>query len=184
LAFLDADDVWHPDKLKLQMSTMTSSKAVISGHQYQYKLDQHFWQDQSVEFMDVSHISIWGMMLSNRLSTPTVMIKRSFFIPFDERLQRAEDWKCWVQIMAANKLPIVFIPHVLASGSKPSLGYSGLSADVVSMHKYLMLAIKYLYSENKITLLQYLSACIAEYVKYPIRLIRIYLIKNLIRQRF
>ena len=178
IAFLDADDVWHPQKLELQLDVMLREGAVISGHVYQPIKDESF--DRIVEGKSSHFVmySVCDMLISNRVSTPTVMLKKSYFSPFDERLQRCEDWKCWVEIMAAAYANILFLPLTLAAGSKPSLGHSGLSANVGEMHVDMLRAIHFLTESKHINYLQGMAASLLERVKFPLRLIKLRLFKT------
>lgn len=177
IAFLDADDVWHSQKLELQLHAMLRENALICGHLYQPVKDESF--ERTVEGMPSQFLtySVRDMLISNRVSTPTVMLQKSCFIPFDERLQRCEDWKCWVEIMANIDANILFLPINLAAGSKPSLGHSGLSANVAEMHADMLRAIHFLMESKHISYLQGIAAGLIERAKYPLRLIKLKLLK-------
>lgn len=179
IAFLDADDVWHPQKLELQLDAMVHDNAVISAHSYQPIKGESF--DHSIiegkAFKFIRH-SVSDMLISNRTSTPSIMLKKSYFVPFDVRLQRCEDWKCWVEIMAVVDTNILFLPLTLAAGSKPSLGHGGLSADVSQMHVDMLRAIHFLVESKHISYLQGIVAILIEYAKYPLRLIKLKLLKS------
>jgi glycosyltransferase involved in cell wall biosynthesis len=178
IAFLDADDVWHPQKLALQLDAMLRQNAVISGHVYQPIKDESFDRILEVKPSHFVTYSVADMLISNRVSTPTVMLKKSCLVPFDERLQRCEDWKCWVEIMAAADTNIIFLPVTLAAGSKPSLGHSGLSANVGAMHVDMLRAIHFLMESKHISYLQGMAASLLERAKYPLRLIKLKLLKS------
>ena len=179
IAFLDADDVWHPQKLELQLDAMVQDNAVISAHSYQPIKDESFDRGiiEGKAFKFIRH-SVSDMLISNRTSTPSIMLKKSYFVPFDVRLQRCEDWKCWVEIMAVVDTSILFLPLTLAAGSKPSLGHGGLSANVGQMHIDMLRAIHFLMESKHISYLQGIFAILIECAKYPIRLIKIKLLKS------
>lgn len=178
IAFLDADDVWHHQKLALQLDAMTRKNAVISGHLYQQIKNESFSHSVEGNISKFSMYSICDMLISNRTSTPTVMLKKNCFVPFDERLQRCEDWKCWVEILATTNAEILFLPLTLAAGSKPSLGHGGLSANVGEMHIDMLRAIHFLKESKHINYLQGMAASLLERVKFPLRLINLRLFKT------
>ena len=179
IAFLDADDVWHPQKLALQLEAMLQENAGLSGHLYQATKNESFEHNIVAKSSKLITYSVPDMLISNRIATPTVIIKKSYFVPFDERLKRCEDWKCWVEIMVSNNTKILFLPIVLSAGGKPSLGSGGLSADVGAMHLDMLRAITYLVQSKHVSYLYGLIACVLEQIKYPLRLIKLKLFKYL-----
>jgi len=80
IAFLDADDAWHPRKLELQTAWMDAHPGtVLSAHGYVFHDIEH---DPKIE--RVFPVSATMMLVSNRFSTPCVMLRRSLAPRFAE----------------------------------------------------------------------------------------------------
>lgn len=104
LAFLDDDDVWHPQKLALQWGWhQANSERIASGHGYGIPLGEH-----EVGFL---RLLIGGYHLHNS----TVMIRRSLWPYEPEPYRFSEDWL--MLAMMARLQPINVLPHNLADRS-------------------------------------------------------------------
>lgn len=167
IAFLDSDDVWHPEKIKLQYSVMEEHDMFLSGHGYLFNLTNQKFQTQvSVEFTSVYRNKfMWG----NPLFTPTVMARREGFISFDERFRRVDDYKCWYENLCNGTFALLSAD--LAGGFKAPIGVSGLSGSLKLMHAAYLDVLKSLLIEKKMNYFEYLLAATCERVKYPVRLI-------------
>lgn len=166
IAFLDADDVWHPEKVAIQYEVMLNSGAYFSCHKYISNLNYELMEKSSV--FSIKKLQISSLLLRNCIFTPTVMMRREGFIEFDNRLQRSEDLKCWVSNFS-NGIFLIF-DSALAGGYKRPVGESGLSKSLLLMRQGYLLAWKLLYFEKKINLWHYLIATLIEFIKYPVRL--------------
>jgi glycosyltransferase involved in cell wall biosynthesis len=167
IAFLDSDDIWHQSKLEIQLYFMTTNNLYFSAHKYlpiesMQKISIH----NNIPFKKIKLISF---LFGNFIATPTVMVKRNHFILFDENLLRMEDFKCWIENVSYNK-KCYFINLPLSYGFKPSIGSSGLSANVFEMHKSMLSALVILLKSRNINLLFFLFASSIEILKYPIRI--------------
>jgi teichuronic acid biosynthesis glycosyltransferase TuaG len=132
LAFLDADDAWHPQKLEVQFRWMTDHPEVaITGHQW-------LVVQEGTEFPPVPirwkswRVSRVRKLLSNRFSTPTVMLKRDLAYRFDETDWLGQDFDLWMKIVLDGHLGWrleVALAHIF----KRPFGDGGLSKDVWGM---------------------------------------------------
>jgi len=167
IAFLDSDDVWHPEKIKLQYHTMEEHDLFLSGHGYLFNLtNQQFQQVVSKKFTRFSRNKfIWG----NPLFTPTVMARREFFILFDKRYRRVDDYKCWYENLCNGTYAI--LESDMAGGFKAPIGVSGLSGSLKLMHEAYLDVLKSLLVEKKMSYFEYLMASTCERVKYPLRIV-------------
>jgi glycosyltransferase involved in cell wall biosynthesis len=172
IAFLDSDDVWFKNKLKIQHGMMACNRICFSAHGY--VADLSHLRGEAEETRDVtplcSSFSSWSLLYKN-YSTPTVMVLREKMVPFDPFLRRNEDWKCWMEVFSKSDLKGVYIRHALAGGFKPSIGASGLSYDVKKLHASRIIALKRLIDGDKISIVQYLVGICTEQAKYPLRVI-------------
>lgn len=167
IAFLDADDVWHPEKVAVQYEVMLASGAYFSCHKYVSNLNCEFMGKGDAFSMKKLQVS--SLLLRNCIFTPTVMARRDGFVEFDNRLQRSEDLKCWVSNFSSG-IFLIF-DSALAGGYKRPIGESGLSKSILLMHQGYLAAWKLLYFEKRINLWHYFVAVFVEAVKYPVRML-------------
>lgn len=173
VAFLDADDIWHPKKLEVQYKAMRVADLSICGHGYKFEIDDMSIFNRSLisEEVSIKKISKINFAFSNPLFTPTVMILKSAFSGFDERFKRVDDYKAWVENVRPGKCGV--ISSVLAAGFKPAIGHSGLTGSTSLMHEAYLEVLFSLLFEGKISSTFYSIARFVEFIKYPIRRYRV-----------
>ncbi|KMN48107.1 hypothetical protein VL04_12410 [Chromobacterium violaceum] len=127
IAFLDADDTWHPQKLELQLDALIKHSLVFIGSAFSYTATSNH-----IYSCDIKKISVSNLLLKNYFPTPSVMALNEVLIPFDESMRYSEDYACWL-LMAKHGYKMGYIPTPLTFLGKPSYGHSGLSANLVQM---------------------------------------------------
>lgn len=165
IAFLDCDDVWHPEKLLIQYNYMVENKLNFTFHKYSA------YPEKAVtnKFL-VKIIGLRSLAIRQIICTPTVMLKKECFKPFDENLRYCEDFLCW--IMSNNSKKIYMIDMVLANGFKRQYGEAGLSANLKEMHKGFLQVCYILWRKKYWGVGYYIYFIFFEYIKYPLRLIK------------
>lgn len=134
IAFLDADDSWHPDKLQIQYHWMENNPDYcITGHLCNVSRDTQDHEDIDKSFT-VSHISKLRLMVSNPFSTPSVMLRRENQFKFEPGQFYAEDYFLWQKYICSG-LSIARIELNLAYLHKARYGEAGLSNHLWSMEK-------------------------------------------------
>lgn len=134
VAFLDADDAWHPEKLRIQAQLMESDQSIaVSGHQYDIGSNVR-WTEIASSGHTVSTLSFRDFLIKNRLSTPTVMLRRDLPSRFATDQRFAEDYRLWIEIVSQCG-PASFINLPLTRLFKSTYGESGLSSDMGSMYR-------------------------------------------------
>jgi glycosyltransferase involved in cell wall biosynthesis len=132
IAFLDADDAWHPDKLQVQYGYMsTHLEVALSGHGHRF-LKQNILPSWDAELGPVKQVKKWELMLSNRFVTPSVMVRREVKLRFVENQRHMEDHMLWMLILF-NGGRLMKIDAQLAALYKRPFGDKGLSSHMWSM---------------------------------------------------
>jgi glycosyltransferase involved in cell wall biosynthesis len=132
IAFLDADDAWHPNKLEIQYSFMKShADVVVCGHRHRQENSLVNWGNYALNesFINLNFRSI---LFSNKFITPSVMIFRMIDERFTDSQRHMEDFRLWLTI-AQRGGRIVRLDAELACIFKPIFGESGLSSNLVFM---------------------------------------------------
>jgi glycosyltransferase involved in cell wall biosynthesis len=146
IAFLDSDDSWHPEKLRLQGETVRMfPESVIFGHRYLVLRPGEVTPRDVDERRStlVNRFQLHHFLIRNRLSTPTVMLRREITQRFPTDFWYGEDFALWLRVVAAHgaavvqRCPLTYL-------HKSTYGESGLSANMTQMHRGEILAIAHL----------------------------------------
>jgi len=170
VAFLDADDSWHPEKLRIQYEYMKAHPDVAAcGHGRMLLRDD---ATACAPAMDpaVTRISATGLLFSNAFSTPTVMVRRDIPFRFAEGQRYVEDAFLWQQIALAG-LAVVRLESELACIHKPPFGSAGLSSRLWGMERAELGNFLAHYRARKIGLVLLLALMVFSLAKYARRLL-------------
>jgi glycosyltransferase involved in cell wall biosynthesis len=153
IAFLDADDAWHPKKIEIQYTYMKAHLEVtLSGHRHQIlNQDDHLPDWLIPPSTDAVCISKWGLLLSNKFVTPSIMVRRDIPQRFSEQQRYMEDHLLWLEILCDGFL-VVKLPYKLAAIYKSSFGAAGLSSNIVAMERSELYNYVHLYKIQRIEL--------------------------------
>ncbi len=132
VAWLDSDDVWHPDKLRRQLALFEAGGPEL-GTVYCW----YAFVDDRGEVLDVGRPEARGWVFDQLLHTSwtgtssTVVTRRSLLReagPFDETLPSAQDWDMCLRLARLGRFDLV--PEVLvecdAGGSRISTDLQNL----------------------------------------------------------
>jgi glycosyltransferase involved in cell wall biosynthesis len=156
LAFLDADDTWHPKKIELQREWFrANSSEVICGTRHCIVNQDDVSDDDEI----FSQFSIEDLLRRNRFTTPSVMLRRDIPLRFDSKLRMSEDYLLWMEI-ASEFGHVNRINKPLTILHKPIFGAAGLSSKTFPMYLGELKAIQTLKQKsriNRVTFLQSIS---------------------------
>lgn len=133
IAFLDADDEWLPDKLKLQMAEITSRDSVtlVSCLAYDVAPSGKISGKHNFGRMPVSGSRSWvGLLEYTSVTTSTVLTSKACLKKaggFDSKLRVAEDQDMWIRLALQGDVALVdkflvlkhFVPESLSIGGPP-----------------------------------------------------------------
>lgn len=132
LAFLDADDAWHPRKLEIQLGWLEAHPDVVLCGHLSMLATNHPWPQLECDPV-VHQISSLQMLISNRLPTRSVVVRRD--IPFRFRSQRlAEDYFLWLEIILSGA-PAWLLGIPLACAFRPEFSPGGCSGQLWAHEK-------------------------------------------------
>lgn len=172
VAFLDADDTWHLDKLKIQYEYMENEPdVVLSGHHCEFIKKTNAVHSKSHKYK-ITSISKYATLIKNPFSTPTVMIKRDCNLRFHRGKRYAEDFFLWQQV-AFSGAKVVRIEMSLAFVHKPKYGDGGLSSHLLAMEKAELNNFYQLLKMDNIGLFLYLISSVFSLIKYLKRIFMI-----------
>ncbi len=122
LAFLDADDEWHKNKLSAQFQALASAPEYLIAHTRERWLrrgrhlnqKKHHSPPHGNIFLQSLHLCCVGMS--------TVMARRELFERyglFDETLRCCEDYDCWLRISAFEQFYLIDKSYTVKHGGRP-----------------------------------------------------------------
>jgi glycosyltransferase involved in cell wall biosynthesis len=132
IAFLDADDAWHPRKLEIQHNFMKAHPDVaVSGHRHRQESGQMRWD--GYELTDqYFEVKFPRLLLANQFTTPSAMVRRDLAVRFAVSQRHMEDFRLWLTVVLRGGR-VTKLDAELACTFKAIFGASGLSAEMVSM---------------------------------------------------
>lgn len=134
IAFLDADDAWHPRKVELQHAFMQAHpEFALSGHRHAWLPDPlpAVSDDDAGRFHEVQ---FGRLLLSNPLSSSAVMLRRSVGLRFPEGQRHMEDHLLWMRLALDGQRMAKLAPW-LSFRFSPPFGAAGLSRQLWLMER-------------------------------------------------
>jgi glycosyltransferase involved in cell wall biosynthesis len=116
IAFLDSDDMWHPQKLEIQAAVFENDASVGISSTWFYSVPKDaLGREENISTINKTGLAIREaqfnkVFLKPFLATPTVMLKRATFISkngFDESLTTAEDVDLWLRFCFTEKYMLI-----------------------------------------------------------------------------
>lgn len=170
IAFLDADDSWHPQKVEIQYGWMQKNPSIVlTGHQirladlnYQIPI---YLQDQ----FSVKQVNRRALFFKNFFTTSTVMMRGNLSLRFDEGQNFCEDYLLWLRIfLLYGDAYLINLPT--AFRYKSSYGETGLSSNLWLMEKGELQTYKKIFRGGGLSLLQLIILSAWSILKYTKRI--------------
>ncbi len=120
LAFLDADDLWLPEKLSTQVQFMQRTLAKFSHHSYQ-------WISEDGKLLPVQRhadrdLKAKDLLTLNRIGCLTAMVEKSAIGDVRFRQVHNEDWIFWHELLGGGvickPLPQILAQYRIVRGSR------------------------------------------------------------------
>lgn len=151
IAFLDADDVWHPRKLEIQYKWMeVHPEVTFCGHLIKVVTSASDI-GQSIDAISAHKIGRSEWLFSCRFSTISVMLRRNLPFRFTPGKCYAEDYLLWLRI-ALNGHDAWRLEVPLAFCFKQLYGSGGLTKDLWAVEKGELDAYSRIYQEELVRL--------------------------------
>lgn len=152
IAFLDADEVWHPEKIAVQYSWMLRHPDIaLSGHNsVQIKLEEQYNFEPIPTEIKASFVSKNQILLFNVFSTACVMTKRDLKQRFSPSLRYSQDYFLWLEILLGGDQAAI-LNFCGTYYDKALFGESGQTANLLNGKKAELEIYKRLWKSRYIT---------------------------------
>lgn len=136
IAFLDADDSWHHQKIEIQYGWMKQHPdVVLTGHKYAIVENTGTIEHHALAAdTQPRRVTKWPLLFSNHFPTPSVMLRRELKFRFKEGKRYSEDFLLWLQICLSNQACFLFDAK-LTYLYKPEFGVGGLSSHLWALEQ-------------------------------------------------
>jgi glycosyltransferase involved in cell wall biosynthesis len=125
IAFLDSDDEFTKDKIKLQLAEMLKHNPDVSYTSY---IKRSNGVDVVMSGHGVSGVVVPRMISSCPIATPTVMIRRKLLIDknifFNESIRIGEDTCFWLELAKEHEILLIEEPLTIVHTNELSSAYS------------------------------------------------------------
>lgn len=114
IALLDSDDVWHQNKLEIQVQALQDSPEFLICHSDEAWIRNRFWVNQMNKHKKAGGHIFQHCLPLCVISPSAVMIHRLLFDEiglFDETLFACEDYDLWLRI--CSRYPVLYIDEAL-----------------------------------------------------------------------
>jgi len=170
IAFLDADDAWHWQKIEIQIAYMNAHpEIVLCGHEHRLLEQSDALPDWQVQSWIEQSIPKWSWLLSNKFVTPSVMIRRDVCQRFNQQQRYMEDYGLWLDFVCSGQ-QVAKLSAELAAIYKSPFGAGGLSARLWLMEQGELSNYKNLYNKQYISQLEWFVLSVYSLLKFVRRL--------------
>jgi glycosyltransferase involved in cell wall biosynthesis len=118
LAFLDADDLWLPNKLERQLAAADADEQIALVYTDRYNIGTRGDLPEiqsSIQPLYAGDIFIDLMMRGNHITLSSTLVRTHVFMElggFSEALRNAEDWDLWIRLAERHRVAACMEPLV------------------------------------------------------------------------
>ena len=166
IALLDSDDIWFPEKIEKQVNAIDQHPEIscIGTGALPGNANPGIKLTDEIYYMTTKRLFIkyWP-------HTPSLLIKKSILVSiggFDTSQFYAEDGKVMVEVAAKHYIYYVVEALMDCGHGKATFGESGLSGNLLEMHRGCLKNIQFARKEGFINPLDYYLFVIFEDIKY------------------
>ena len=146
IAFLDADDMWTPDKLELQLTALKKNPqaaVAYSWNYYKYEKAEDSYADCSSFYQGNVYADLLVKNFLQNGSNPLIRKQAIDNIGFfDANLESCEDWDFYLRLAAKWEFTLVHKPQVIYRQSSTSM-----TSKLDVMKKYMLIVIDRAFTE-------------------------------------
>lgn len=178
IAFLDADDLWTPDKLELQLAALQHKKeagVAYSWTYFKYEKEERSYADESNSFEGNVYADLLLKNFLHNGSNPLIRREAIEYVGFfDPTLKIGEDWDFYLRLAA--RWPFVLV-------RKPQIIYrqypSSSSSQIELMEKDVLIMLEQTFKSAPLELQHLKNQSLAAVYKYGAQQYLKYRINNL-----
>ncbi len=132
IAFLDADDIWMPEKLSTQVNILAKKEYDICFSSYS-QIDEK-GDELGIKVNAIEHLSFQKLLKNNYIGNLTGIYDASILGKiYNPELKKRQDWCLWIEALRRSKKPAYGIQKVLA---KYRIRQDSISKNKFSLLKY------------------------------------------------
>lgn len=172
IAFLDADDIWAPNKLALQYQCLQSNPSIDLLAHKSLCIKENLPSGEEellVNNIQLNKVSLKQMLVSNLFPTRSVMLRSSIPIRFPGRGE-SEDYSLWLR-MIAKGYDVRLMDCVLAYTFRSEFSKGGYSGQLWDQEKRELHTLLALYRDNYIKVFSLLIVIVWSFSKFLRRIL-------------